>query len=61
MSSSIDPRVRELARLKLALATFALQLDTFEVRAYGVLSSIGPSANDTLGREPRKGDKIVRQ
>ena len=61
MSSSIDPRVRELARLKLALATFALQLDTFEVRAHGVLSSIGPSADDPLGREPRKGDKIVHQ
>jgi hypothetical protein len=56
MSSSIDPRVRELARLKLALATFALQLDTFEVRAHGVLSSIGQS-DDALGYEPRKGSK----
>jgi hypothetical protein len=61
MSSSIDPRVRELTRLKLALATFALQLDTFEVRAHGVLSSIGQSADDALGHEPRKGDKIASQ
>ena len=61
MSSSNDPRVRELTRLKLALATFALQLDTFEVRAHGVLSSIGQSADDALGHEPRKGDKIAGQ
>jgi hypothetical protein len=65
MSPSIDPRVRELAQLKLALATFALQLDTFEVRAHGVMSSIGQSADDMLGHEPRKGskmgDKIVGQ
>jgi hypothetical protein len=61
MSSSIDPRVRELTWLKLALATFALQLDTFEVRARGVLSAIGPSADDALGHEPRKGDKIAGQ
>ncbi|HSZ95937.1 MAG TPA: hypothetical protein VK767_06465 [Bradyrhizobium sp.] len=61
MISSIDPRVRELTRLKLALATFALQLDTFEVRAHGVLSSIGQSADDALGHEPRKGDKIAGQ
>ena len=61
MSYSIDPRVRELAQLKLALATFALQLDTFEVRAHGVLSSIGQSADDVLGHEARKGDKIAGQ
>lgn len=61
MISSIDPRVRELTRLKLALATFALQLDTFELRAHGVLSSIGRSADDALGHEPRKGDKIAGQ
>jgi hypothetical protein len=61
MISSIDPRVRELTRLKLALATFALQLDTFELRAHGVLSSIGQSADDALGHEPRKGDKIAGQ
>ena len=61
MISSIDPRVRELTRLKLALATFALQLDTFELRAHDVLSSIGQSADDALGHEPRKGDKIAGQ
>jgi hypothetical protein len=27
-----DPRVKELSNLKLALATFALQLDEFEAR-----------------------------
>lgn len=61
MSSSIDPRVRELTRLKLALATFALQLDSFEVRARGVLSSIGPSADDAPGQEPHEGGKIASQ
>lgn len=60
MSSSIDPRVGELTRLKLALATFALQLDMFEVRAHGVLSSIGPSADEALDH-PRKGEKIAGQ
>jgi hypothetical protein len=49
-----------LTRLKLALATFALQLDTFEVRAHGVLSSIGQSVDDALGHEARKGDKQGR-
>ena len=61
MSSSIDPRIRELTRLKLALATFALQLDMFEVRAHGLLSSVAPSPADALGRQPRKGDNIARQ
>jgi hypothetical protein len=46
MSASVDPRVRELNRLKLAMATFALQLDTFEVRAHGVLLSIGSRINE---------------
>jgi hypothetical protein len=61
MSSSSDPRKSELIRLKLALATFALQLDTFELRAHGALSSIGQSADEAAGHELRKGDAIASQ
>jgi hypothetical protein len=32
-----DARARELSKLRLALATFALQLDGFELRAHVVL------------------------
>jgi hypothetical protein len=56
MSPSIDPRLKELTRLKLALATFALQLDVFEVRARGALCSIGQSGEDARRHEPRKAD-----
>ena len=41
MSLGNDPRTRELIRLKLALATFALRLDAFEQQARGLLRSIG--------------------
>jgi hypothetical protein len=54
MSTSNDPRLRELNRLKLAMATFALQLDTFEVRAHGVMLSIGRSGEDGPGLGRRK-------
>lgn len=36
-----DERAEELGHLKLALATFALQLDAFEVRTHDVLLAIG--------------------
>jgi hypothetical protein len=51
MSSSNDPRLRELNRLKLAMATFALQLDTFELRAHGMLLSMGRPSDQARGRE----------
>jgi hypothetical protein len=62
MSSSNELRVRELNRLKLALATFALQLDAFEERTHGVLRLIGRSSEDRLSRHrPQKGGTLARQ
>jgi hypothetical protein len=62
MSSSNDLRVRELNRLKLALATFALHLNAFEERTHGVLRSIDQSRDDRLpGREPERGGTIAGQ
>ena len=46
MNSWNDPRARELKRLQLALTTFALQLDAFELRTDSVLRSIGRPADD---------------
>jgi hypothetical protein len=37
MDHGEDARARELDNLRLALATFALQLDSFELRASGAL------------------------
>ena len=37
MSNGQDARAEELHNLRLALATFALQLDAFEMRASGAL------------------------
>ena len=50
MSSSNDPRLRELNRLKLAMATFALQLNTFELRAHGMLLSMGKDSDRANAR-----------
>jgi hypothetical protein len=61
MSASNDPRARELNQLKLALATFALQLDAFELQAHGVLLSMGQPGDDRPGRGARNGDRVVRQ
>jgi hypothetical protein len=36
-----DPRAEELNKLRLALATFALQLDAFEMRTSGVALRMG--------------------
>jgi hypothetical protein len=46
MNSWNDPRARERTRLQLALTTFALQLDAFELLTDSVLRSIGRSADD---------------
>ena len=55
MNSWNDPRARELKRLQLALATFALQLDAFELRTDSVLRAIGRSGDaDVMEREETK-------
>jgi hypothetical protein len=65
MNPSSDPRTEELGHLKLALATFALRLDAFEMRTHEVLLIVGkpgthvPPANS--GRRPRKDDVIGGQ
>ena len=57
MSSQDDPRAEELGQLKLALATFALQLDTFEMQTLEVLHAVGKPENDVprvnIGRRLR--------
>jgi hypothetical protein len=40
-----NARAEELEHLKLALATFALQLDAFEMRTRDVLLAVGKSGN----------------
>ena len=61
MSTSNDLRVGELNRLKLAMATFALQLDTFEVRARDVMLSIGRPSEDGPGHRRRKEEEFGSQ
>ena len=61
MSSWNDPRARELNRLQLALTTFALQLDAFELQADKVLRSMGRSMDNRDGREFGEGSRIARQ
>lgn len=60
-----DQRSRELKRLQLALTTFALQLDAFELRTQNVLRSIGQSGDQgpaaNLAPSFGEGGKIVRQ
>ena len=41
MGQREDARAEELQNLRLALATFALQLDAFEMRASGALRAAG--------------------
>ena len=43
-----DARAAERDLLKLALATFALQLDVFEMRAHEVLVTVGKPDNSGL-------------
>ena len=59
MSTSSELRVRELNRLKLALATFALHLDAFEERTHGLLRSFDRLQADEL--PGRKGDAHASQ
>jgi hypothetical protein len=61
MNTSNDPRIRELNRLKLAMATFALQLNAFEVRAHGVMLSIRRPREDGPGQGRRKEEEVGNQ
>jgi len=45
-----DARAEELDNLRLALATFALQLDVFEMRASGALRAAGREAPKAVTR-----------
>ena len=45
MGHGKDPRAEELHNLRVALATFALQLDAFEMRANGALRVAGRAAS----------------
>ena len=60
-----DARAEELERLKLALATFALQLDAFEMRTHGLRPAVGKPGNPVprpdRGGGPRKDDLIGGQ
>lgn len=62
-----DARVEELGHLKLALATFALQLDAFEMRTHEVLLTVGkpdkslPLPGSGRWPGPRKDDVIGGQ
>lgn len=64
MNHGDDARAEELGHLKLALATFALQLDAFEMRTHGLLAA-GKSGNPVPApdrrRGPRKDDLIGGQ
>jgi hypothetical protein len=55
-----DPRTKELGHLKLALATFALHLDVFEMLTQEVMLSIGKPGNHVpqadVDRNSRKDD-----
>jgi hypothetical protein len=51
---SRDPRAEELHNLKLALATFTLQLDAFEARLKGILKALSSAPPDN-----RLASKIV--
>ncbi len=54
MNRGDDARVEELGHLKLALATFALQLDAFEMRTHEV-SAHGRQARQHLSLLPGSG------
>jgi len=45
MGHGEDARAEELHNLRVALATFALQLDAFEMRANGALRAAGRAAS----------------
>ena len=56
MSTGKDARADELNNLRLALATFALHLDAFEMRASGALLAARREASIALPRLDRPRD-----
>ncbi len=56
MGQGEDARAKELHNLRLALATFALQLDAFEMRAKGALLAAGREASTAVLRPNRLRD-----
>ena len=52
-----DARAEELEHLKLALATFALQLDAFEMRTHDVLLAAGKSGNHDPPADKARGPR----
>lgn len=62
MKKRDDARAKELSNLKLALATFALQLEAFEIRAKEELFAVGkpgaPVPPSNSGRMREK-DKMI--
>ncbi len=52
MGHGEDARAAELQNLRLALATFALQLDAFEIRATGALRAA--SRQSSIPRAPAR-------
>jgi len=65
MSRISDPRSDELGHLKLALATFEVHLEVFEMQAQEVMLSIGKPGTDApqavIDRAPGKDDLSGRQ
>ena len=56
MGRGEDARAEELHNLRLALATFALQLDAFEMRASGALLAAGRESAIAVLRPSRPRD-----
>lgn len=56
MGHGEDARAQELHNLRLALATFALQLDAFEMRASGALLAARREASISASRPDRLRD-----
>ncbi len=50
-------RAEELEQLKLALATFALQLDAFEMRTHGLLPAVSRPGNAVPLADRRRGPR----
>lgn len=61
MSSGSDPRAEERGQLILALVTFGLQLDAFEVRTQELLRPIGEASEGHVRSSHGKEDGIARQ
>lgn len=56
-----DARIEELNNLRLALATFALHLDTFEMQVSEATSGLGPARPRDIAARLRKENGIGRR